>query len=130
MTKINTNHGALMASLYQRSSEASMQRSFERLSSGVRINRSADNAAGLSFASKLKSQLRGMNMAMNNSLNGISLVQAASKSLEEIKNIVLRIDELAKQMANGIYSDSDRLNGQHEVAALLSEIQRIANHTA
>jgi flagellin-like hook-associated protein FlgL len=130
MTTINTNHSALVAALYQRSSENVMQQKFERLSSGLRINRSSDDAAGLSFASKLNSQIRGMTMAMNNSLNGISLVKSATKSIEEIKNIVIRIDELAKQMANGIYGDTDRLNAQSEVSSLLLEIQRIANHTA
>lgn len=130
MTKINTNHSALVAALYQRSSENVLQQKFERLSSGLRINHSSDDAAGLSFALKLNSQIRGMTMAMNNSLNGISLVKSAIKSIEEIKNIVIRIDELAKQMANGLYGDTDRLNAQSEVSSLLLEIQRIANHTA
>ena len=130
MININTNHGSLMAALYQRSVTSEMQRSFERLSSGMRINRSADDAAGMSFATKLLSQLNGMQTAVENSLDGISLIQSASSAIDEINNILLRLDELAKQMANGVYSRTDRLNVQNEVTSLLSEIQRITNHTS
>jgi len=107
-----------------------MQKSMERLSSGLRINSAADDAAGLAVANKMESQLRGMNVAIRNSQDGISLVQTAEAGMGEISNMVIRMRELAVQMNNGVYTDADRANAQLEVDSLLKEINKIANNTA
>ena len=130
MTVINTNVGALTARTYAVKANESMQKSMERLSSGLRINSAADDAAGLAVANKMESQLRGMNMAIRNSQDGISLVQTAEAGMGEITNMIIRMRELAVQMNNGVYTDSDRQNAQLEVTALLSEIDKIATNTA
>jgi len=129
MTVINTNVGALMARTYATKANDKMQTSMERLSSGMRINSAADDAAGLAVANKMKSQLSGIKMAIRNSQDGISLVQTAEAGMGEITNMILRMRELAVQMENGIYTAKDRDNAQLEVNALLSEIDKIANNT-
>ena len=80
------------------------KQSMERLSSGLRINSAADDAAGLAVANKMESQLRGMNVAIRNSQDGISLVQTAEAGMGEISNMVIRMRELAVQMNNGVYT--------------------------
>jgi flagellin len=129
MTVINTNVGALMARTYATKANDKMQTSMERLSSGMRINSAADDAAGLAVANKMTSQLSGIKMAIRNSQDGISLVQTAEAGMGEITNMILRMRELAVQMENGIYTAKDRDNAQLEVNALLSEIDKIANNT-
>jgi flagellin len=129
MTVINTNVGALMARTYATKANDKMQTSMERLSSGMRINSAADDAAGLAVANKMQSQLSGIKMAIRNSQDGISLVQTAEAGMGEITNMILRMRELAVQMENGIYTSKDRDNAQLEVNALLSEIDKIANNT-
>ena len=129
MTVINTNVGALMARTYATKANDKMQTSMERLSSGMRINSAADDAAGLAVANKMKSQLNGIKMAIRNSQDGISLVQTAEAGMGEITNMILRMRELAVQMENGIYTAKDRDNAQLEVNALLSEIDKIAVNT-
>ncbi|XDZ63024.1 flagellin [Alphaproteobacteria bacterium LSUCC0396] len=129
MTVINTNVGALMARTYSTKANDKMQTSMERLSSGLRINSSADDAAGLAVANKMKSQLNGIKMAIRNSQDGISLVQTAESGMSEISNMILRMRELAVQMENGIYTAKDRDNAQLEVNALLAEIDKIATNT-
>jgi len=126
---INTNVGALMARTYATKANDKMQTSMERLSSGMRINSAADDAAGLAVANKMKSQLSGIKMAIRNSQDGISLVQTAEAGMGEVTNMILRMRELAVQMENGIYTAKDRDNAQLEVNALLSEIDKIANNT-
>ena len=101
----------------------------ERLSSGLRINGAADDAAGLAVANKMQSQLKGIKMAVRNSQDGISLVQTAESGMGEISNMILRMRELAVQMENGIYTSKDRDNAQLEVNALLQEIDKIASNT-
>ena len=130
MTVINTNVGALTARTYSIKANDAMQKSMERLSSGLRINSAADDAAGLAVANKMESQLRGMNVAIRNSQDGISLVQTAEAGMGEISNMVIRMRELAVQMNNGVYTDADRANAQLEVDSLLKEINKIANNTA
>ena len=120
MTSINTNVGALNARASTVSATEKMQQAMQRLSSGLRINSAADDAAGLAVAGKMESQLRGINMSIRNAQDGVGLIQTAEAGLNEIRNMVLRIRELAVQMANGIYEDTpDRDNAQLEVAALL-----------
>ena len=130
MTVINTNVGALTARTYAIKANESMQKSMERLSSGLRINSAADDAAGLAVANKMESQLRGMNVAIRNSQDAISLVQTAEAGMGEITNMIIRMRELSVQMNNGVYTDSDRSNAQLEVTALLAEINKIASNTA
>ena len=129
MTVINTNVGALMARTYATKANDKMQTSMERLSSGMRINSAADDAAGLAVANKMTSQLSGIKMAIRNSQDGISLVQTAEAGMGEITNMILRMRELAVQMENGIYTAKDRDNAQLEVNALLAEIDKIATNT-
>src|SRR6056300_629517 len=130
MTVINTNVGALTARTYSIKANESMQKSMERLSSGLRINSAADDAAGLAVANKMESQLRGMNVAIRNSQDGISLVQTAEAGMSEISNMVIRMRELSVQMNNGIYTATDRTNAQLEITALLAEVDKISANTA
>ena len=129
MTVINTNVGALMARTYATKANDKMQTSMERLSSGLRINSAADDAAGMAVANKMSSQLSGIKMAIRNSQDGISLVQTAESGMGEITNMILRMRELAVQMENGIYTSKDRDNAQLEVNALLAEVDKIATNT-
>jgi flagellin len=130
MTAINTNVGALNARLYALKANAGQEKAMERLSSGQRVNSAADDAAGLAVAGKMESQLRGINMAVRNAQDGVGLIQSAESGLNEIRNMVLRIRELAVQMANGIYENTpDRQNAQLEVAALIAQVDLISNNT-
>ena len=129
MTVINTNVGALMARTYATKANEKGQTAMERLSSGMRINSAADDAAGMAVANKMTSQLSGIKMAIRNSQDGISLVQTAESGMSEITNMILRMRELAVQMENGIYTAKDRDNAQLEVNALLAEVDKIANNT-
>ena len=129
MTVINTNVGALMARTYATQASTRTETAMERLSSGLRINSAADDAAGMAVANKMNSQLKGIKMAIRNSQDGISLVQTAESGMSEITNMILRMRELAVQMENGIYTAKDRDNAQLEVNALLAEVDKIANNT-
>ena len=102
----------------------------ERLSSGSRINSSADDAAGLSVSRKMQSQITSMNSALRNSMDGVSLIQTAMSSMSIITNMVQRMRELATQMHNGVYTDSDRNNAQLEISQLLSGISQMAQNTS
>ena len=130
MTSINTNVGALNARTNAINATNRMESAMQRLSSGVRVNSAADDAAGLAVAGKMESQLRGINMAVRNAQDGVGLIQTAESGLNGIRNMVLRIRELAVQMANGIYEDTpDRANAQLEVSALLDQVTLIADNT-
>jgi flagellin len=130
MTSINTNVGALNARASAVKATTGMEKAMERLSSGFRINSASDDAAGLAVAGKMTSQLRGINMSIRNAQDGVGLIQTAEAGVNEIQNMVLRIRELAVQMANGIYEDTpDRDNAQLEVSALKAQINMIAGYT-
>lgn len=130
MTVINTNFAALAARQSALNATASQEQAMSRLSSGKRINAAADDAAGLAVASKMTSQLRGINMAIRNNQDGVGLIQTAESGMETIRNMVLRIRELAVQMSNGIYEDTpDRDNADLEVQALLVQVDLIADNT-
>ncbi|WRS27337.1 flagellin [Oscillospiraceae bacterium MB08-C2-2] len=110
---------------------ASTAKNLEKLSSGYRINRAGDDAAGLAISEKMRGQIRGLEMATQNAQNGVSLIQTAEGGLNETHAILQRMRELAVQSANGTYDDDvDRLNLDEEVQALKSEIDRIANYTS
>ena len=106
-----------------------MQTSMERLSSGLRINSAADDAAGLAVANKMASQLSGIKMAIRNSQDGISLIQTAESGMSQISSMVLRMRELAVQMENGIYTDKDRDNAEMEDRALRAEVDKVVSNT-
>ena len=104
-------------------------KSTEKLSSGYRINRAADDAAGLAISEKMRSQIRGLNKASSNAEDGISLVQTAEGALNEAHDILQRMNELATQAANDTNTSNDRTAIQHEMDQLTSEIDRIQSTT-
>lgn len=106
-----------------------MQKSLEKLSSGLRINRAADDAAGLSVSEGLRSQIRGSGMAQRNANDGLALLQIAESGSQQITDSLQRMRELAVQSSNGTYTNTDRGYIQQEYAALASEINRIADAT-
>ena len=106
-----------------------LSKSTEKLSSGYRINRAADDAAGLAISEKMRSQIRGLNQASSNSQDGISMIQTAEGALQESHSILQRMRELAVQAANGTETDEDRQNLQDEITQLQSELDRISTDT-
>ena len=108
---------------------SSLSKSTEKLSSGYRINRAADDAAGLSISEKMRSQIRGLNKASDNAQDGISLIQVAEGALNETHSILQRMNELATQAANDTNTSTDRKAIQQEVDQLTSEIDRIRSTT-
>jgi flagellin len=107
----------------------SIGKSMEKLSSGLRINRAADDAAGLSISEKMRGQIRGMEQATRNTQDGISLIQTAEGAMNEVSDMLIRIKELYIQDANGTYNSADKLNISAEIAALKDEIQSIGDKT-
>jgi len=126
---VNTNVSALNAQRQLFNSSNELNTSFERLSSGFRINRAADDAAGLQITDRLTSQVQGLNQAVRNANDAISLVQTAEGALGETTTALQRIRQLAVQSQNGINSSADRLALQKEVSALKTEITRISTDT-
>lgn len=108
---------------------SSLSKTTEKLSSGYKINRAGDDAAGLSISEKMRSQIRGLNKASSNAQDGISLVQVAEGALNETHSILQRMNELATQAANGTNTTSDRTAIQAEMNQLTSEIDRIQSTT-
>lgn len=127
---INTNISSINAQRHIVTSNKTLSTSSERLSSGLRINRAADDAAGLAISNRLTTQVRGLNQAIRNANDGISLIQTAEGALAESTNVLQRIRELSVQSANGIYSDTDRTTLDSEVQQLISELDRIAETTS
>ena len=127
---INTNVSSLNAQRQLTHSGAALDQASERLSSGKRINSAADDAAGLSISNRITSQIRGLDQAIRNANDGVSLIQTAEGALDESTNILQRIRELAIQSSNGIYSDSDRATLDAEVQQLISELDRISETTS
>ena len=105
---INHNMSAMFAQRSQGIQDLNTQKSMEKLSSGMRINRAGDDASGLAVSEKMRSQIRGLNQASTNAQNGISFIQTTEGYLQETTDIVQRIRELAVQSSNGIYSAEDR----------------------
>ncbi len=122
---INTNTGALRAQNGSRLANQALETAMERLSSGKRINSSKDDAAGLAIASKMTSQIRGMNQAVRNANDGISFAQTAEGALSEVTNMLQRVRELAVQSASGTYSAADRTNLDAEVIELKAQITNV-----
>jgi len=125
---INHNLSAMFADRSLKLTQASLDKNMEKLSSGLRINRAGDDASGLAVSEKMRSQIRGLNMAAYNAQNGISFIQVSEGYLQESQDIIQRLRELAVQASNGIYTDEDRLYIQIEVSSLIAEVDRIASH--
>jgi flagellin len=126
---VSTNVSALNATRQLFTSNNNLSTAFERLSSGFRINSAKDDAAGLQISNRLTTQVLGLNMAVRNANDGISLSQTAEGAMGEITNSLQRIRVLSVQAQNGINGSSDRLALQKEVSALKAEITRIADTT-
>ena len=127
---INTNVMSMTAQRNLNSTQSALSTSMERLSSGLRVNSARDDAAGLAIAERMNTQVRGMNVAIRNANDGISLAQSAEGGLQEVSNMMQRMRELAVQSANGTNSLSDRANLDAEYQALNLEITRISEVTA
>jgi flagellin len=125
---INHNMSAMFTERNLKFNNISSDKDMEKLSSGLRINRAGDDASGLAVSEKMRSQIRGLRMAVSNSQNGISFIQTAEGYLQESQDILQRLRELSVQASNGIYSNEDRMQIQVEVSQLVSEINRIASH--
>lgn len=126
---INTNVAAINAHRNLGFNNTQMSKSMEKLSSGFRINRAADDAAGLAVSEKMRYQINGYNQAMRNAQDGISLLQTGEGALTEVHAMLQRLNVLATQAANGTLDDQDRLQLQKEVSQLLLEIDNIASTT-
>lgn len=129
MSSINTNMSAMVAQSNIEKQTKEMNDAMARLSSGLRINSAADDAAGTAIASKMESQVRSLDMAIRNSYDAISMTQTAEGALGEMENVLQRIRELSVQAGNSTLSDSDRSSIQKEVDALVSELDSIASKT-
>jgi flagellin len=126
---INTNIASLNANRHLMRSTTDLGRTFERLASGLRVNGARDDAAGLSISTRMTAQIRGMNMAIRNTNDAISLVQVAEGALNETSNSLQRMRELAIQASNSSMNGTDRDDLQKEVTQLMEEIQRIGSAT-
>ena len=126
---VNTNTASLNAQRNLNRSTRSLDQSFQRLSSGMRINSAADDAAGLAISERFTSQVRGLNQAIRNTGDGISLAQTAEGGLQETTTILQRMRELSVQAANDTNTTQDRNSIQDEMDQLVDEIDRIADKT-
>ncbi|TVU59533.1 flagellin [Vibrio atlanticus] len=127
---VSTNVSAMTAQRYLNSAAEGTQKSMERLSSGYKINSAKDDAAGLQISNRLTSQSRGLDMAVKNANDGISIAQTAEGAMNESTNILQRMRDLSLQSSNGSNSKSERVAIQEEVSALNTELNRIAETTS
>ncbi|MDC6471649.1 flagellin, partial [Luminiphilus sp.] len=129
MAVVNTNVNASLAQHALARNERFMNTAMERLSSGRRINNASDDAAGLAIASRMTSQIRGLDVAVRNANDGISMIRTAEGALNEVTAMLIRMRELALQSSNGTASEKDREFLDKEFQALIVEINRVANNT-
>ena len=129
MNSINTNLGALTAQKNMHAQNNELSQAMTRLSSGLRINSAADDAAGSAIASKMEAQVRSLDVAVRNSYDAISMTQTAEGALGEMENILQRVRELSVQASNSTLSDNDRVQIQGEVDTLIAEVDNIASKT-
>ncbi|MDB2365738.1 flagellin [Luminiphilus sp.] len=129
MAVVNTNVNASIAQNALTRNERSMNAAMEKLSTGQRINSASDDAAGLAIASRMTSQIRGLDVAVRNANDGISMISTADGALVEVTNMLQRMRELALQASNGTTTSADRDYLNSEYANLLTEIERIAQNT-
>lgn len=126
---INHNMGALNANRQMGINQTNANKSMEKLSSGLRINRAGDDAAGLAISEKMRGQIRGLDQAASNAQDGISLIQTAEGALNETHSILQRMRELSVQSSNGTATDGDRNEIDKEITQLKSEVDRISTTT-
>ncbi|MDD7178201.1 MAG: flagellar hook protein, partial [Lachnospiraceae bacterium] len=126
---VQHNLSAMNANRMLNVTTSAQSKSTEKLSSGYKINRAADDAAGLSISEKMRSQIRGLNKASDNAQDGISLIQTAEGALNESHSILQRMRELSVQAANGTETDDDREAVQDEISQLQEELTRISETT-
>lgn len=126
---INHNISSMNALRNLNINSSAMSKTMERLSSGYRINRAADDAAGLAISEKMRAQISGLRQAQRNAQDGISLIQTAEGALNEVHSMLRRIRDLAVQASNGTYTDADKAEIQKEVKNLIGEISGIAVRT-
>ena len=126
---VQHNMSAMNANRMLSGVSSAQSKSTEKLSSGYRINRAADDAAGLSISEKMRGQIRGLNQASTNAQDGISLIQTAEGALNESHSILQRMRELSVQASNGTETDDDREAVQNEIEQLQSELTRISETT-
>lgn len=124
---INHNISAIYSHRTLKFHDMDLSKDIEKLSSGMRINRAGDDAAGLAVSEKMRTQVRGLRQAVRNTEDGISFIQTTEGYLQETQNMIQRIRVLAVQAANGIYTEEDRQQIQVEVSQLIDEIDRIAS---
>lgn len=127
--RINTNVSALNTHRQMGINNNAATKSMEKLSSGMRINRAGDDAAGLSISEKMRSQIAGLDQAARNAQDGISYIQTAEGALTEVSSMLVRMKELSVQAANGTYSSEDKENIKLEMGALKTEITNIVDNT-
>ena len=127
---INTNVAALSAQRYLNRNQADMTTAINRLSSGLRINSAKDDAAGMTLAERMTTQIRGLNVASRNANDAIALAQTAEAAMGSVASALQRIRELAVQSANASYSDTDRSTMSREARELIEEIKRVSTNTA
>ena len=125
---VNTNVASLFAQRHLNGSQASAEKSLERLSTGLRINSAADDAAGLAISNRFRSRVRSLEQSQRNANDGISVIQTAEGSLEQMGQIMDRLRELAVQSANGSLIDTDRTFIDGEFQTLVGEVDRIAGN--
>ncbi|MDH4128389.1 MAG: flagellin [Spirochaetota bacterium] len=125
---INHNLSAIFAHRQMKFNNLTLDKSVEKLSSGMRINRGGDDASGLAVSEKMRSQIRGLKRAAMNAEDDISFIQTTEGYLQNTQNVLQRIRELAVQASNGIYTNEDRTQIQVEVSQLIDEVDRIASH--
>ncbi len=126
---VNTNVSSLNAQRQLSNSGSQLDTSFQRLSSGMRINSAKDDAAGLQISDRLTSQINGLNQGNRNANDGISLAQTAEGAMDEMTSMFQRVRTLAQQSSNGSNTDEDRLAIQEEIRSLMSEVNRVASDT-
>jgi len=124
--RINHNMSAIFANRQLQNVSTRLDKSIEKLASGEMINRAGDDASGLAVSEKMRTQINGLIQAEKNAQNGISFIQVAEGSFQQLNDIMQRVRSLAVQSANGIYSNSDRMQIQVEVSQLIDEIDRIS----
>jgi len=129
MSKINTNMAGVTTLYHLRNKEEAMNQALERISSGLRINNAVDDAAGASLVNRMTSQVKGLEAAIRNAADAVSLTQTAEGALGEVSSILHRMRELAVQAANGVYTGQDRQAIQNEVGQLQLELARIAENS-
>ncbi|MEM7515967.1 MAG: flagellin [Planctomycetota bacterium] len=127
--RVNTNIASISAQRNLENVTGRLQGNFSRLASGLRITSASDDAAGLAISERMRSQIRSFSAAGRNAQDGISLVQTAEGSLQEVSNLLSRMRELAIQAANGTNSDSDRTTIDNEFQLLIAEVDRVASQT-